>query len=178
VYFGGGYTSVLLYFWDKNLRDRFCPSKHLKKRWVQQGRKDEAFCDRHFALYIQQRGKDKQNVDVASPWKNCLRTPMAVASFHNSSAQLLKPVCCSNFSKLSVVVSSYKSTCPVCAWWAFTVKKLVKTNKVYWSLWSRSQTFAALVSKWRWQVLLADTTTSGRATGQLSPESFKNMFSC
>ena len=34
----------------------------------------------------------------------------AVASFRYKSAQFLKPAWCSNFSKLSVVVSAYRST--------------------------------------------------------------------
>jgi len=41
-----------------------------------------------------------------------------------------KPAWCSNSSELSVVMSTYRSTSPVpvCAWWAFTVKKLAKTT--------------------------------------------------
>jgi len=55
--------------------------------------------------------------------------------------------------------------CPVCV------------ASFHWSLWTRSQTFAALGSKWCWQVLLADHAISGTATGQSPPEIFKNMCS-
>jgi len=40
------------------------------------------------------------------------KTVFAVASFHNSHAEVVKPTWCSNSSKLSVVVSAYRSTCP------------------------------------------------------------------
>ena len=46
----------------------------------------------------------------------------------------------------------------------------------HWSLWTRSQTFAALVSKWCWQVLSADIAIRGRATGQ-SPSKFSETCS-
>ena len=92
------------------MRDSFGPSERLKNTGCGNG---EAFCDRLFALHLHQREKDKQFVDVSPPGK-ILRTPMAVASFHNSSAQFLKPAWCSSCSTLSVVASSYWSACLHC----------------------------------------------------------------
>ena len=40
----------------------------------------------------------------------------------------------------------------------------------YWSLWTRSQTFTALVSKWCWQVLLADPQSGGEQPGNSAPK--------
>ena len=42
-----------------------------------------------------------------------MQVVFAVASFHNSYAEFVKPAWCSNSSKLSVVVSTYTSTSPV-----------------------------------------------------------------
>ena len=43
----------------------------------------------------------------------------------NSTAQFCKAcVRCSDSSRLSVVMSKYRTNCPVYVWWAFTVKNL------------------------------------------------------
>jgi len=105
----------------------------------------------------------------------------AVARFNNSSGwsilQNVRGVLI--LVSLSVAVSTYRSTLIVrfvyderSLW-----KKYQKQARFYWSLWMRSQTFAAPVSKWFWQVLLADPAIRGRATGQSPLKILKNMFS-
>jgi len=71
-----------------------------------------------------------------------------------------KPAWCCNFSKFvrnRVDIQVYLIV-PVCV------------AMFHRSLWTRSQTFAALVSKWCWQVLLAYTAIRGRAAGQSPPK--------
>jgi len=76
----------------------------------------------------------------------------AEASFRIRLVNFAKLTWCSNSSKFlrSRVVSTIRSTyCPVCV------------ARFYWSLWTRSQTFATFASSWCWQVMLADPAIRG-----------------
>jgi len=90
---------------------------------------------------------------------------LAVTSFHNSFGQFEKPAWCSNSSKfvrsrVNLQISKLSGLC----------------RGFYWSLWTRSQTFTALVPKWCWQVLLADPATRGRGTRQFPPKFSKTCL--
>jgi len=62
---------------------------------------------------------------LKSEWILSAKLLFAVASFLNSTAQFCKACLrCSNSIRLSVVMSKYRTNCPVYLWWAFTVKKL------------------------------------------------------
>jgi len=111
---------------------------------------------------------------------NEFKASFSVASFLNSAAQFCKAcVQCSNSGKLSVVLSKYRTNCPVYVWWAFTVKKLAKISTVLLTLLDEIPDVFSSCFKMTLKSLDCRSRNQGESNRAFPlPEIFKKIFNC